>query len=171
MKTLDQPREGDYSAFFSTYLTLVSGNNYEEQIQNQVESLVNLFQQKDAEWAERSYAKGKWTPKEVLGHVTDTERIMTFRALCFARGEQATLPGFDQDPYVLNARFGNVPIEHLLEDFQAQRKALLTMMRILPEESMDFVGHANGNPITPRALFWIIPGHFTHHMNILKERY
>ncbi|WP_192350047.1 DinB family protein [Algoriphagus sp. Y33] len=171
MKTLDQPKEGDYSAFFSTYIKLVSGNNYEKQVLNQVDELLRLFQEKGADWSEKAYAEGKWTPKEVLGHVIDTERIMTFRALCFARGERSALPGFDQDPYVLNARFGQVPIEHLLEDFQAQRKALLTMIRILPEGSLDFVGQASGNPITPRALFWIIPGHFIHHLNILKDRY
>ncbi|MDR7131968.1 hypothetical protein J2X69_004334 [Algoriphagus sp. 4150] len=171
MRTLNQPKEGDYSAFFSTYIKLVSGNNYEEQLLNQVDELLKFFQAKGSDWAEKAYAEGKWTPKEVLGHVIDTERIMTFRALCFARGERSSLPGFDQDPYVLNARFGQAPIEYLLEDFQAQRRALLSMIRILPEESLDFIGQASGNPITPRALFWIIPGHFMHHMNILKERY
>lgn len=171
MKIINQPNKGDYSAFFSTYLKLVSGNNYEEQILNQTDSILSVFHEKSLEWAEKSYEEGKWTPKEVLGHLIDTERIMTFRALCFARGEKSSLPGFDQDPYVLNARFGQVPTELLLEDFQAQRKALLTMIRILPEDSLDLPGRANGNSITPRALFWIIPGHFNHHLTILKERY
>ncbi|REG92638.1 DinB family protein [Algoriphagus antarcticus] len=171
MKTLSQPKKGDYSAFFSTYLKLVSGNDYEEQILKQVDLLVTLFHEKGSEWAEKAYEEGKWTPKEVLGHVTDTERIMTFRALCFARGDKSSLPSFEQDPYVLNARFGQVPIHLLLDDFVAQRFSLLSMTRILPADSFDFVGQADGNPITPRALFWIIPGHFTHHLNILKERY
>lgn len=171
MKTLDQPKKGDYSAYFSTYLKLVSGNNYEELILNQVDPLVSLFREKGSEWAEKAYSEGKWSPKELLGHVIDTERIMTFRALCFARGEKSALPGFDQDPYVLNAKFGKVPIEYLLHDFVSQRMALLSMLRLLPDDSLDLVGIANGNPITPRALFWIIPGHFIHHMNILKERY
>lgn len=171
MKTLDHPKKGEYSAFFSTYLKLVSGNNYEEQILKQGETMVSLFHERGSAWAETAYEEGKWTPKEVLGHVIDTERIMTFRALCFARGERSSLPGFDQDPYVLNARFGLVPIHYLLDDLIAQRIALLSLIRILPEESLDLVGTASGNPITPRALFWIIPGHFTHHLNILKERY
>ncbi len=171
MKTLEKPREGEYSAFFSTYINLVSGNNYEEQIQSQVDLLVSFFLDRGEAWCEKAYAEGKWTPKEVLGHVADTERIMTFRALCFARGEKSALPGFDQDPYVLKARFGQVPIHLLLDDFVAQRMALLSLIRILPADSFDFVGQANGNPVTPRALFWIIPGHFIHHMSILKERY
>lgn len=171
MKTLKQPKDGDYSSFFSTYLKLVTGNNYEEQILIQVDSLLKLFHEKEPEWTEKAYAAGKWTPKEVIGHVTDTERIMTFRALCFARREQSSLPGFDQDPYVLNGRFGKVPIQLLLDDFVAQRMALLSMIRILPEEALDWKGKADGNPITPRALFWIIPGHFNHHLNILQELY
>ena len=171
MKTLEQPKKGDYSPFFSTYLKLVSGNNYEELVLKQSDSLLKLFTNKESEWAEKPYAEGKWTPKEVLGHMIDTERIMTFRALCFARGEKSSLPGFDQDPYVLNARFGHVPIDYLLDDFVSQRMALLSLLRILHEDTFDLVGTASGNPITPRALFWIIPGHFAHHFTILKERY
>jgi len=171
MNLINQPKEGDYPAFYATYLNLTSGNDYEKQITVQNEALIKYFHDKGPEWSEKAYAEGKWTPKEVLGHIIDTERIMTFRALCFARGEKASLPGFDQDPYVLNARFGEVPTELLLKDFVAQRKALLTMMKILPESSLDHVGHANGNPITPRALFWIIPGHLTHHLRVLNELY
>lgn len=171
MKTIEQPKKGDYSPFFSTYLKLVSGNNYEEQVLNQSNSLLKLFYEKGTAWSEKAYAEGKWTPKEVLGHIIDTERIMTFRALCFARGEKSSLPGFDQDPYVLNARFGHVPIENLLDDFVSQRLAIISLLRILHEDTLDLVGTASGNPITPRALFWIIPGHFIHHLNILIERY
>tara|TARA_R110002020_G_scaffold213716_2_gene420658 strand:+ start:565 stop:1080 length:516 start_codon:yes stop_codon:yes gene_type:complete len=171
MKTLELPIKDDYSAFFSTYINLVSGNNYEEQILQQADELLRFFDEKGPEWAEKPYEEGKWTPKEVLGHVIDTERIMTFRALCFARGEKSSLPGFDQDPYVLNARFGQVPLNVLLDDFVAQRMSLLSMIKILPEDSLDFVGRASGNPITPRSLFWIIVGHFIHHLNILKDRY
>jgi hypothetical protein len=171
MKRLDQPREGDYPHYFSTYLNLVSGNDYEELIYRQIESLTGLFEQKGVEWSEMTYEEGKWTPKEVLGHIIDTERIMTFRALCFARGEKSSLPGFDQDPYVLNGRFDQAPLHFLFDDFIAQRIALLSMIRILPEDSLDLVGTASGNAVTPRALFWIIPGHFDHHLNILKERY
>lgn len=171
MKTLDQPKEGDYAPFFSTYLKLVSGNDYGEQLLNQADSLISLFHEKGSDWAGQSYMEGKWTPTEVLGHLIDTERIMTFRALCFARGEKAPLPGFDQDPYVLNARFDQVPIHFLLDDFVAQRMALLSMVRILPDDSLDRIGQASGNSITPRALLWIIPGHFIHHFTILKERY
>ena len=171
MNTFSLPKKGEYPGYYDTYISKIPDENYSVLILQQIEELKNLFQSKEPGWDSRPYAEGKWTPKEVLGHTIDTERIMTFRALCFARGEKKALPGFDQDPYVLNARFGQVPVENLLADFEAQRKALLTLISTLSEEVLDYVGNANGNPITPRSLFWIIPGHFIHHFSILKERY
>ncbi|RIW15749.1 DinB family protein [Algoriphagus lacus] len=171
MNTFSLPKKGEYPGYYDTYLSKIPDENFSVLALQQIEELKNLFQSKEPGWDSRPYAAGKWTPKEVLGHMIDTERIMTFRALCFARGESKALPGFDQDPYVLNARFGQVPVENLLADFEAQRKALLTLITTLSESVLDNVGNANGNPITPRALFWIIPGHFIHHFSILKERY
>lgn len=171
MKTFLPPNKGEYAGYFDKYLLHVTNQNLSDLISSQIEDLKYLISSKPEGWDSMPYQEGKWTPKEVIGHVIDTERIMTFRALCFARGEKSALPGFDQDPYVLNARFGHVPIEALLEDFEAQRKALRTLIRTLSESSLDNVGIASGNRITPRALFWIIPGHFIHHLNMLKERY
>lgn len=171
MKTLIQPNKGDYSNFFATYLKLMHGENYEELILQQIEQINELFQTKGKEWAEKAYEVGKWTPKELLGHMIDTERIMTFRALCFARGEKSSLPGFDQDPYVEHAKYDQVALEDLLEDFKNERMALLSMMKTFPKESFDYVGIASGNPITPRALLWIIPGHFLHHYQVLISKY
>ena len=96
---------------------------------------------------------------------------MAFRALCFSRGDQNSLPGFDQDPYVINAGYNKVATELLLADFEAERAALGTLVQTLNENVLDNIGTANGNLISPRSLLWIIPGHFIHHMNILKERY
>lgn len=171
MNTFSLPKKGEYSAYFDTYISKVPDENFTDLILRQIKDLKLLFESKEAGWCSLPYAEGKWTPKEVLGHVIDTERIMTFRALCFARGEKNPLPGFDQDPYVVNARFGQVPVDLLLQDFEAQRMALLTLIKTLDESVLDNLGNANGNPISPRALFWIIPGHFVHHFRILKERY
>ncbi|WP_297334962.1 DinB family protein [Algoriphagus sp.] len=171
MQTLLPPTKGDYPAYFERYLQLNPQKAYPLLIDEQIQKIKGLFETKPSSWAETPYQTGKWSPKEVLGHVIDTERIMTFRALCFARGERNALPGFDQDPYVLNARFGAIASELLLEDFESQRKALLTLIQTLPEDSLDISGTANGAKITPRALFWIIPGHFIHHLTILNQRY
>jgi len=171
MKTILPPKKGEYAPYFETYLSLVPSKDLADMIVEQINELKAFVNSMPAGWDSKSYQEGKWTPKEVIGHLIDTDRIMTFRALCFARGEKAPLPGFDQDPYVKHAKFGDVSMENLLEDFEAQRKAILSMMRTLPEQSLDEVGKASGNPATPRALLWIIPGHFIYHLAILKERY
>lgn len=92
---------------------------------------------------------------------------MAFRALCFARGEKSALPGFDKDSYVLDLRISEIPQKDLMEDFVAQRISLLSMIKILPPDTLDLIGYASDNPITPRALPWIIPGHFKNHYQIL----
>lgn len=171
MNTFAQPRKGEYPEYYDTYISKISEEDFSLLILQQIQVIKDLFHSKREGWDSKPYEAGKWTPKEVLGHIIDTERIMTFRALCFSRGESQALPGFDQDPYVANGKFDRVPAEFLLADFEAQRKALLTLIATLDEGVLDFVGNANGNPITPRSLFWIIPGHFNHHFSILKQRY
>jgi hypothetical protein len=118
-----------------------------------------------------AYAPGKWTAKEVLSHIIDTDRVMTFRAMCFARGEKATLPGFDQDLYVANAAANKVPLVNLLEDFEMSRYAMVSMMKTLPEEAFARFGKANGHHVSVRSLFHIMAGHTLHHLSILRERY
>lgn len=171
MNSFALPKTGTYPSFYHTYISKVSDQDYLQLIQLQVREIRDLFQSKEDGWDTRPYEPGKWTPKEVLGHIADTDRVMAFRALCFSRGDQNSLPGFDQDPYVINAGYNNVPTELLLADFEAERIALGTLVRTLNENVLDNVGTANGNLISPRSLFWIIPGHFIHHFNILKERY
>lgn len=171
MNTLAKPEKGEYADFYNTYISKLGNENYVNLLQEQISELKNLFKSKPVGWENQAYELGKWTPKEVLGHIIDTERIMTFRALCFARGDQNALPGFDQDPYVENGKFGQVSLDDLLEDFENQRKAILSLVKTLHPEVLEYKGIASGNPISVRALLWIIPGHFIHHMNIFKERY
>jgi hypothetical protein len=171
MNNFTLPQAGTYPTFYHTYISKLSDQNYLELIQTQVSQIRELFGSKEEGWDLIPYAPGKWTPREVLGHLIDTDRIMTFRALCFARGDQNALPGFDQDPYVINAAYNKVPIELLLADFATERAALVSLIRSLHENVLDNVGMANGNLISPRSLFWIIPGHFIHHYEILVERY
>lgn len=171
MNTFSLPNKGEYPIYYEPYISKIKDDNYSGQILRQVNELREIFQSKEDGWNSKAYAKGKWSPKEVLGHLLDTDRIMTFRALCIARGEQKALPGFDQDPYVVAGKFNQVSVDLLLKDFEAQRNSLLTLTQTMDESVLDVVGNANGNPITPRALFWIIAGHFIHHCNILKEKY
>lgn len=171
MKTILPPKKGEYAPYFETYLSILPDIELEVLILEQIEELKTFLALKPVGWDTKPYQAGKWTPREVIGHIIDTDRMMTFRALCIARGEKAHLPGFDQDTYVANANFAQVSMEALLMDFTFQRKSIVSMMGLLPADSLDYQGVANGNMVTPKALLWIIPAHFIHHLTILKERY
>ena len=171
MNTFSLPSKGEYPPYYETYISKLGDQNFSTLIQSQIQELKAFFASKPEGWANKPYAPGKWTPKEVLGHLSDTERIMTFRALCIARGEKKLLPGFDQDPYVVQAQFNAVSLDDLLADFKIQRQAILSMVRTFPEASFQEIGSANGNPMSTRALLWIIPGHFMHHFQVLLQKY
>ncbi len=171
MKTFSLPSKGEYPPYYETYISKLAEANFSDLLLLQLEQLKTLFSSKPAGWENTPYAPGKWSPKEVLGHCIDTERIMTFRALCIARGEKKLLPGFDQDPYVVQGQFNAVSLDDLLADFEMQRQAILSMIQTFPEASFQEIGSANGNPMSTRALLWIIPGHFMHHFEVLQQAY
>jgi hypothetical protein len=171
MKTFSLPSKGEYPPYYETYISKLADANFSKLLLSQLEQLKTLLSSKPAGWENTPYAPGKWSPKEVLGHCIDTERIMTFRALCIARGEKKLLPGFDQDPYVVQGQFNAVAVDDLLADFELQRQAILSMVQTFPEASFEEIGSANGNPMSTRALLWIIPGHFMHHFEVLQQHY
>lgn len=171
MKTFSLPSKGEYPPYYETYISKLADANFSELLLSQIEQLKTLLASKPAGWDTSPYAPGKWSPKQVLGHCIDTERVMTFRALCIARGDKSSFPGFDQDPYVTQGEFDDVPIELLLADFVNQRNAVLSLIQTLPEPSFQEIGNANGNPMSTRALLWIIPGHFMHHFQVLQQAY
>jgi len=171
MNELMVPREGEYESFYTGYINWVKGKDIPTLLLDQVAEIREFYLKMGEEKSLLAYAPGKWTAKEVLGHIIDTDRIMTFRALCFARGEHASLPGFDQDQYVATADFNNIPLAALLEDFELSRKAAVSLLKNLPETSYSNMGNANGFYVSVRALFNIIAGHTQHHLNILRTKY
>ncbi|MDO9553040.1 DinB family protein [Rhodonellum sp.] len=171
MNDLMRPKEGEYAPFYAGYISLVIGQDLPKILLGQINAIKEHFEKVGEENSKLAYASGKWSQKEVLGHVTDTDRIMTFRALCFARGEKALMPGFDQDEYVVRAKFNAVPLVELLDDFEKSRHALVALMKTIPNDAMLNIGNANGFGVSVRALFNIIPGHAEHHLHILKTLY
>ena len=123
------------------------------------------------EKADYAYAPGKWTIKELAGHIIDTERILVYRLTCIARGEQQHLPGFEEDNYVANARFAERSLLSLAHEFMLLRRANLYLFRSLTEKELDYMGVASDRPVSVRALLFIIAGHILHHTTIIKERY
>lgn len=171
MNDLMKPKGGEYAPYYEKYISYTNAQDIKELLFSQINELEFFLSTKNEEWNSKPYQDGKWTPKELLGHITDTERIFAYRSLCLARGEQGELPGFDENAYVTIADFNDMSIRALIEDFRTSRMSLLSMSRNFKDEDLMRIGNVNGQQMTCRACLTIIAGHFIHHMNILKERY
>lgn len=165
------PAPDEYASFYRTYVSLVETEPLLPTLEQGLRDTTALFRSLSEEDASFRYAPGKWSVKEVLGHMTDTERVMTFRALCFARGETAALPGFDENLYVEHAAFDRCSLEDLVEGFSAVRKATLHLFRTFDAAAWQRRGVSNGREVSVRALGYIVAGHERHHRRVLAERY
>jgi hypothetical protein len=141
------------------------------ELEQQSDSFAALLGNVPPEKASFAYAEGKWTIKELAGHVIDTERIMAYRALRIGRNDATPLPGFEENDYVANAHFEDRSLENLADEFAALRKANMYLIRSLNDIEIDRSGISNEKPISVRALIYIMAGHVNHHAAILKQRY
>lgn len=166
-----KPQAGDYAPYFGKYIAQLPEAPLLELLEKQAEELTGLLADLSETQAEKAYAPGKWNTKQVVGHMTDTERIMLYRALCISRGEQASLPGFDENAYVDQADFSSLTLNSLLEEYVISRRSTLAFFRNLEEGARQRRGLCNGAPTTVNGLLGIIAGHERHHLNLFKERY
>ena len=168
--TLERPKPGEYNPYYDRYISLIPGNDVLATLASQLPKTVALLSRR-SEDGDLRYAPGKWTVKEALGHMIDTERIMTYRALRIARNDRTPMPGFEQDDYVRDGPHANIPLADLVEEFKAVRSATLAFLRHLRPSDWTRRGTANNDEVTVRALGFIIAGHEVHHRQILEERY
>ena len=168
---LRRPETSEHPVYFTRYISLVEGNDVVAALAAEGSKTLATLRAVSAQDSLRRYAEGKWSIREVLGHIVDTERIMTYRALRIGRGDETPLPGFDQDPYIVAAKFDEREWSGLLEEFEAVRKASLLLFAGFPADAWGRRGKASNNPITARALAYVTAGHEIHHMNIVRERY
>ncbi|HLU90790.1 MAG TPA: DinB family protein [Cyclobacteriaceae bacterium] len=163
------PEDNEYGPYYENYVSKVKGEDVAALLAAQVNDLRFFFKQIPEEKTVLPYKPGKWTYKQLLGHINDTEKIMYFRALCIARNESQELPGFDQDDYVIATDFNSVPLPDFLEDFELTRRSLSYFIKNLNEEASARIGTVNGFATSARALLFIIAGHFEHHLEILRD--
>jgi uncharacterized damage-inducible protein DinB len=168
---MGKPDASEYVPFHETYISKVGDGDIIAILTSQQESTFNFFMNLPADKAGYAYAEDKWTIKQVLGHLIDTERIMAYRMLRFARNDGTDLPGFEQDDYVANSRHNEFNLIDLAAEFKLLRQSNLCLFRSLNEEERKRGGLANGKRVTVYALLYIIAGHELHHIKILKERY
>ena len=168
---MNRPTETEYAPYYQSYVDQVSEIDIMSVLRSELDDLDVLLGRVPAEKETYAYAEGKWTIREIVGHLIDSERVFGYRALCIARGERQNLPGFEQDDYMQTAPFGRVELEDLLSEMRLVRLSNIAMFRTLDEEAWSRVGTANNNDVTVRALAFIMAGHVRHHMNVLRERY
>lgn len=166
-----RPAPGDYAPYAEKYVVLVTGDDILDSLQSQLKQTVTLFSGRSERDGNFRYAPGKWSVKEVLGHVADTERIFAYRALRIARGDQTPLSGFEQDDYVRGARFQDRKLQDLVDEYEDVRQASLALFRSLDAEAWLRRGVASNNAVTVLALAYLIAGHELHHRKVLNESY
>jgi uncharacterized damage-inducible protein DinB len=169
--SLTVPDPSEYDAFYADYVAEAGEIPVLDQLAVQVDDTVRLLQPLSEQQAGYRYAPGKWTVKEVVGHVIDAERVFAGRALHFARRDPAPLPGFDQGPWVLEACSDERPLRSLLAELEAVRRSTLALFRSFPTDVWDSRGMASEVEFTVRAVLFIIAGHELHHRRVLEERY
>jgi len=167
----ERPKPGEYNPYYDRYISLIPGTDIVGTLASQFPKTVALLSAHSEEDGELRYAPGKWSVKEALGHLIDTERIMAYRALRIARNDSTPLAGFEQDDYVRDGPYSELRLADLIEEFKAVRGATLALFRNLRAGDWTRQGVANKNDITVRALAYIIAGHELHHRNIIEERY
>lgn len=168
---IGKPDENEYAIYYAGYLKNIEGEDVYELLRKQRDNFLEILSNVSEEKAGTAYAEGKWTMKQLLGHLIDTERIMSFRALCISRGEQQSLPGFEQDDYVSSGNFNSRKWNELIEDYKAVRNSTIHLFDSFDEEMFGKTGTANNYEVSVRALLYIILGHERHHINILMARY
>jgi len=168
---MSKPQPGDYVPFHETYIGKVGDGNIIDILQSQQANTYAFLKSIPADKANYAYADGKWTVKQCIGHMTDTEKIMTYRALRFARNDDTPLPGFDQDEYILNSRHNDFELADLIEEFKLTRQANMYFFKSLNAEEKQRFGLASGNRVTVNALLYVIAGHELHHLQLFKDRY
>jgi hypothetical protein len=169
--TIARPQPGEYAPYYDRYISSIQGEDILDTLDQQRRQMMLLLCDRDDTDGDFRYAPDKWSAKEVLGHVCDTERIFAYRALRFARADATPLAGFEQDDYVRNGPFAQRPLADQVEDFIAVRRATLSLLRNLDEAAWSRRGIANKNEVSVRALAYIIAGHELHHRRILEEKY
>jgi uncharacterized damage-inducible protein DinB len=169
--TIARPASTEYVPYYATYVDQVPEGDILGLLRRQVEETAGMVAPLSDRDAEFRYAEGKWSIKEVIGHVADVERIFVYRALCFARGEPVALPGFDENEYARQSNAGSRPLKDLVDELRTVRAATLSFFAGLSEKDLLRRGTANRNGYSVRSFAFIIAGHERHHVKILRERY
>jgi hypothetical protein len=170
-RVLARPGADEYAPYYAAYVNLVPDGDILALLAEQIGETLDLLRGLSESRAAARYAPGKWSIKEVCGHMIDAERIFSYRALRFARGDRQPLAGFEQDDYIRNADFDSRSIKDLAEEFEHVRRATILLFEHLDGEAWSRRGIASEAEVSVRGLAYIIAGHERHHMGVIRSRY
>lgn len=161
----------EFNPYYLPYIQLTANSNVILGLRENLETVVDFYKNIPVEKIEYAYAEGKWTPKDILLHIIDTERVFAYRAMRIARQDKTEMVGFEQDDYVDAGKANNRTIDSLITEYKAVRKATIVLFDSFSDEELKSMGKASGSPVSVRAIGYIITGHENHHNTIIKERY
>jgi hypothetical protein len=167
---LERPQADEYAAYYGNYIAQAPDGDILQFLEKQIAEARTLLAPLSEKQGDHRYAAGKWSLKEVVGHISDTERVFCVRALAFARQDPSDLPGFDQDIYVANGFYDSRTVQNCLQEFEAVRAATLALFRSLDDRALQRQGRANNVVFSVRSVAWIVGGHARHHLGVLRER-
>lgn len=161
----------EFNQYYLPYIQLAANQDIVLGLKENVISVVDFYQNIPSEKLEHAYAEGKWTPKDILLHIIDTERVFVYRAMRIARQDKTEMVGFEQDDYVDAGKANNRTINSLIEEYKTVRNATIALFDSFSDEELKSIGKANGSTVSVRALGFIITGHENHHNNVIREHY
>ena len=171
MRRIERPAADEMIAYFQRYSAQAKGEHLIEALQNASEMLWDVVARIPTGYADHRYAPGKWSIKEIFQHLIDTERVFSYRAMCFSRNEVIGLPGFDEDTYIENADTGQRELHQILREHDVVRQSTIELFNGMSDRMLLRTGVANGNRISVRAIGWTIAGHVQHHLQVIDQRY
>lgn len=166
-----RPEPGEHAPYYGTYIAKVPSGDVVATLERQFSETIALLRNVSEEGGGRRYAEGKWSVREVIGHLIDAERVFAYRAMRFARNDDTPLPSFDENAFVTNARFDARTVASLRDEWEAVRRATVCFFRELAHDEWDRSGTASNARMSVRALAWVIAGHEMHHLALLRSRY
>ncbi|MEM9291308.1 MAG: DinB family protein [Acidobacteriota bacterium] len=171
MPSYPRPQADETAPYYHRYINRVPDGDILATLAEQIQATDNLLRQLPEEKADFRYAPGKWSVKEALGHLFDTERVFTYRALTFARADEVELPNMDQDAWVVHSGFHQRSLGSILDEAHVIRASSIALFRHLPDEAPTRRGIASANSMSVRAVPWILAGHELHHHEVFREKY
>ncbi|AXT19977.1 DinB family protein [Flavobacteriaceae bacterium AU392] len=166
-----QVGKNEYNDYYSRYITTLGDTELIAGLKDNLSNTLSFLESIPENKLDYAYEEGKWTVKDVIQHTIDTERIFSYRALCFARNDNTELPGFEQDDYIKTANPNSKSKEDLIREYKAVRIASIELFKSFTDDALQYVGSASGSPMTARAAGFMLIGHEKHHYNVIREKY